>query len=390
MHTCISAGNTNLNSKAMPKGHVIVVGAGIAGLAMSRALSINGYKVTVIERNHAAVGASIRNFGMVWPVGQPSGELYETARRSRAIWEESCRDAGIFYDPVGSMHLAYHQDEADVLEELYEVYHKERPVELLSAAQVLGKSDAVVDAGLINGFFSEDELIVDPRQAISKLPAYLSEKYGIAFIWNKAVIAVEEGVVHTADENYQADLIIVCSGVEFETMFPQVFENRSAVKCKLQMLRYVTQPDNWRIGPALCGGLSLIHYHSFKAASSLAALRRRFEEEMPEYLEWGIHVMVSQNGKGELTIGDSHEYGGTHDPFDKQFINELILKYLGQFARFRSNELLETWNGVYAKLSDGSPYFFISPVKGVHLFNGLGGAGMTLSFGLAEKLTRSF
>ena len=118
MHTFISAGNTNSNSKAMPRGHVIVVGAGIAGLAMSRALSISGYKVTVIERNHAAVGASIRNFGMVWPVGQPSGELYETACRSRAIWGQCSSDAGIFYDPVGSLHLAYHQDEANVLEEV--------------------------------------------------------------------------------------------------------------------------------------------------------------------------------------------------------------------------------------------------------------------------------
>jgi FAD dependent oxidoreductase TIGR03364 len=374
----------------MSKGNAIVVGAGIAGLAMSRALAINGYRVSVIERNHAAVGASIRNFGMVWPVGQPSGELYETACRSRAIWEESCRGAGIFYDPVGSMHLAYHQDEANVLEELYEVYKKDRPVELLDHAGVLGRSDAAVEKGLINGFFSSDELIVDPREAISSLPSYLSEKYGIEFIWNKAVIAVEEGVVHTAEHKYQADLIIVCSGVEFETMFPEVFENKAAVKCKLQMLRYASQPDNWRIGPALCGGLSLIHYHSFKAASSLQTLKKRFEEEMPEYLQWGIHVMVSQNGKGELTIGDSHEYGGTHDPFDKQFINELILKYLGQFARFRNNELLETWNGVYAKLSDGSPYFFTSPMKGVHLFNGLGGAGMTLSFGLAENLVKSF
>ncbi|HLO82597.1 MAG TPA: TIGR03364 family FAD-dependent oxidoreductase [Chitinophagaceae bacterium] len=374
----------------MGKGNAIVVGAGIAGLAMARALAVNGYKVTVIERNHTAVGASIRNFGMVWPIGQPSGELYQAAKRSAEIWKESCSGAGIFSDPVGSLHLAYHQDEAQVLEELYEIYKNERPVELLTPSQVLAKSDAVNGAGLRSGFFSGDEVIVDPRQAISSFPAYFSERYGIEFIWNKAVIGVEEGVVHTADNKYSADLVIVCSGVEFETMFPEIFAARAAVKCKLQMLRYAAQPDNWRIGPALCGGLSLIHYHSFKAASSLATLKKRYEEEMPEYLQWGIHVMVSQNGKGELTIGDSHEYGGTHDPFDKQFINELILKYLGQFAQFRKNELIETWNGVYAKLSDGAPYFFISPVKGVHLFNGLGGAGMTLSFGLAEKLVKSF
>ena len=57
--------------------------------------------------------------------------------------------------------------------------------------------------------------------------------------------------------------------------------------------------------------------------------------EMKEYIDWGIHVMVSQNGKGELTIGDSHEYGLTHDPFDKEFINRMILDYLRKFAQFK-------------------------------------------------------
>jgi FAD dependent oxidoreductase TIGR03364 len=177
--------------------------------------------------------------------------------------------------------------------------------------------------------------------------------------------------------------------MEFETLYPESFASESAVKCKLQMMRFGTQPDNWRIGPALCGGLSLIHYHSFKAAGSLPSLKARYEAEMGEYLDWGIHVMVSQNGKGELTIGDSHEYGGTHDPFDKGFINEMILKYLRTFARFRNEELLESWNGIYTKLMNGKPYFFHSPNKDVYVFNGVGGNGMTLSFGLAEKLAIS-
>ena len=73
------------------------------------------------------------------------------------------------------------------------------------------------------------------------------------------------------------------------------------------MMRLAAQPGDWKIGPALCGGLSLIHYNSFKAAPSLQLLKERYQREMKDYINWGIHVMVSQNGKGELTIGDSHE-----------------------------------------------------------------------------------
>jgi glycine/D-amino acid oxidase-like deaminating enzyme len=148
----------------------------------------------------------------------------------------------------------------------------------------------------------------------------------------------------------------------------------------------VSQPDHWRIGPALCGGLSLIHYRSFQAASSLPGLYDFFKERYPAYLDWGIHVMVSQNNLGELTIGDSHEYSLNPDPFDKDFINRMIMDYLSTFARFKDDSILETWHGVYPKLTNGDTELVTSPEPGVWIVNGLGGAGMTLSFGLTEEL----
>ncbi len=107
------------------------------------------------------------------------------------------------------------------------------------------------------------------------------------------------------EEEHEADLIAVCSGADFETLYPEAFSQHPLTRCKLQMMRFRAQPDAWRIGPALCGGLSLIHYKSFTAAASLPALKERYQRELPEYLDWGIHVMVSQNGYGELTVGDS-------------------------------------------------------------------------------------
>ena len=72
----------------------------------------------------------------------------------------------------------------------------------------------------------------------------------------------------------------------------------------------------YRINTSLCGGLSLIHYHSFKVAPSLQKLKERYQNEMKEYLDHGIHVTVSQNESGEFTVGDSHEYANTFDPFN--------------------------------------------------------------------------
>lgn len=364
----------------------IVIGAGIVGLATARALAIRGYRVTVLERNEKAVGASIRNFGMVWPIGQPSGELYERAMLSRGIWKEICDEARIWYDEVGSSHMAYDDLEQMVLQEFFEASGKERVCELLSANQTIQKSKAVVFKNLKCSLFSKDEMVVDPREAISKIPAYLSEKYNVHFIWNSSVTKVFYPNVWVGKKLYEADEIFICSGIDFEGLFPELFAEQPLTKCKLQMMRVEAQQGGWRIGPSLCGGLSLVHYKSFEAAPSLLQLKEKYKQELPEYLNWGIHVMVSQNQKGELTIGDSHEYGNTFDPFDKVFINEMIIQYLSRFVQLKNGKVIETWNGIYPKLTNGETGIVLQPQNGVTIINGLGGAGMTLSFGLCQQV----
>ena len=365
----------------------IVVGAGIVGLATARALSLKGFSVQVFDRNLQVTGASIRNFGMISSIGQPHGKMYERASRSRNVWKEVCAGANIWHEQVGSLHLAYEPDEMQVLEELYEQFQDEgRDVKLLSAPEIIQQHEAVNPVNLRGGLFSSEELIIDPREAIAKLPVYLSEHLGVGFHWGKLVTAVEGTTVTAGNEEYAADVVVVCSGADFETLFPQLYASLPLTKCKLQMMRLVAQPGNWRIGPALCGGLSLIHYNSFKMAPSLPQLEERYHGQMAAYVDNGIHVMVSQNGRGELTIGDSHEYGMNPGPFDRQQINTLILEYLKRFARFKDDTLLESWNGVYPKLTNGATEIFVSPAPGVYILNGLGGAGMTLSFGLAEEM----
>jgi len=366
----------------------IVIGAGIVGLATARALALRGFSVKVFERGEKAVGASIRNFGMIWPIGQAAGKMYNRAVRSREIWKELSLGADFWSEPAGSLHVAYHPDEWLVLEELAEIFHKEgRPVQLLDKTAVTHASAAVVPDGLLGGLYSRDELIVDPREAIAALPGWLSSQYKVEFCWGKCVSYISDQTVYIGnEEEYPADLIFICNGADFETLYPEIFSKKPVTKCKLQMMRLAAQPADWRIGPALCGGLSLIHYNSFKAAASLPPLKQRYMEEMAPYLEWGIHVMMSQNGRGELTVGDSHEYGLTHDPFDKEFINRMILDYLRTFVRVKDWSVIQTWNGIYTKLTDGESDLFFSPEPYVYVINGVGGAGMTLSFGLAEEL----
>ena len=364
----------------------IVIGAGILGLATARSLAKRGYQVTVFERNEMAIGASIRNFGMIWPIGQPEGTLYERAIYSRNTWEEICAETRIWHDPVGSLHLAYHADELQVMEEFAAACSPGRKVAMLNAKATMEKTPAANPEGLKGALWSADEMIVESRDAVGQVATYLQEKYGVVFHWNTAISRIEHPVVYSGKRTWSADQIYVCSGADFETLYPETFLEIPITKCKLQMLRLAAQPDNWRIGPSLCGGLSLTHYTGFKVAPSLDALKARYAAQYPEFIKWGIHVMVSQNTTGELTVGDTHEYGLAHDPFDREHLNTLVMDYLLTFTQFKSTARLQSWNGTYAKMKNGATEFIHSPEPGVTILNAPSGAGMTLSFGLAEEV----
>ena len=104
--------------------------------------------MTVFERNESAVGASIRNFGMVWPIGQPDGQLYDRALRSKATWKNISGEAGLWRNEVGSLHLAYTDLEWQVLNEIADAYRSTRPVALLDKEDTLRRSEAANPSGL--------------------------------------------------------------------------------------------------------------------------------------------------------------------------------------------------------------------------------------------------
>lgn len=363
---------------------VAVVGAGIVGLAMATRQAEQGKRVVLFERDPLALGASIRNFGLVWPVGQAPGLLYDRALRSRQKWVEVAEAADIPIRQRGSVHLAYHADEWDVLQEFAARYTEAGIwVELFAAGQAGTYSGCIRTEGLLGGVYSPTECTVDPRVAIRRIPGWLEEEYGVRLRFGTHVRAVETGCVETDTELWRVDAVYVCSGNDFQSLFPDLFRESGITRCKLQMMR--SEPVGYDIGPTLCGGLTLRHYAAFAACPSLPRVKMRYAEESPWFDRWGIHVMLAQNSDMELVIGDSHEYGLGLEPFDRQEVDRMILEYLATFTELPGLKIAQHWHGIYPKL-EGRTEFVAQPLEGVTVVNGLGGAGMTLSFGLAQEL----
>lgn len=107
---------------------------------------------------------------------------------------------------------------------------------------------------LRGGLFNADEPVIDPREAIRVLPAYLSERYGIEVHWRTPVTSVEPGRAHSGSRRLEANRIYARSGAEFEPLYPERYAAAPLMRCKLQRQRLESQPAGFRVGAALCGG----------------------------------------------------------------------------------------------------------------------------------------
>jgi len=306
------------------------------------------------------------------------------ALRSRELWVEILESAQLSYRATGSLHLAYRDDEADVLREFAEIGPPAGyKCQWQSARQVLERSAAVRQDGLKGGLWSALEITVDPRLIVSRLPGYL-RGLGVSIHFETAVHAIHLPRVETSRGPHEADVALVCSGDDFETLFPSVFRASGLNRCKLQMMRTATQSDGWQLGPALAAGLTLRFYKAFLICSTLGKLKERIASEKPDYERYLIHVLVSQTADGGITIGDSHEYGQCVSVFNKTAIDDLILDEARTFLELPDFRIAERWQGVYSTHPEKA-CFEAEPAPGVRIITGLGGSGMTLSFGLAER-----
>ena len=106
---------------------------------------------------------------------------------------------------------------------------------------------------------------------VAELPAWLSHEHRVTFRFGMAVSQVEPPHVVAGGITWQADRVWICSGHDFETLYPLELAASGMVRCKLQMMR--SKPQNpWRLGPMLAAGLTLRHYKAFESCATLAAL----------------------------------------------------------------------------------------------------------------------
>ncbi len=361
-----------------------IVGAGIIGQALAYHAAKRGMHVVVFERSGAPQGASIRNFGLIWPIGQPAGPRFQLALDSLRYWETLASEAGLDLRSTGSLHLAYRDAEMDVLEDFVSNHldhgHQCR---LVGMDEVGAMSHVARLDGLKGALWSGTECQVSSPQALLRIAQYLQTRLGVLFHWHHAVTAVEPGVLSAGGAQYRANRIVVCPGADLDTLFPKLLQVAGLRPVRLQML--AAQPARAQeLGPALCAGLTLLHYPAFETCAALPSLRKILQAKAPEAVAHGVHILLSQHASGEFIIGDSHDDDPNPSPFNSEAVDTVILHHLADMTVPLDLRITRRWQGVYVNPPKGESTI-LHPADSVWIITGLGGAGMTLSLGLTAK-----
>ena len=362
------------------KFDLVVVGAGIVGLAHALMGARRGWRVAVVERDRRCVGASIRNFGFITVTGQGAGDTWRRAFRSAQVWAEVAPAAGIEVLQRGLWVAAQRPAAGAVLEAF-------RATEMGERCELLGPQAAAERAPMLRAdaaaLYSPHELRVESREAIPRLAAWLAEAHGVRFFHGEAVLHAEPGQVTTSFNNFKAERIALCPGTDL-TGPAKAWLPPSLRLSKLQMLRLMPEAPV-RLPAPVMADLSLVRYTGYAALPESRPLLAQLQRECGESLANGIHLIAVQSADGSLVVGDSHHEDISPDPFASERVDELIVQHLHEALHLPPCRVVERWTGVYPT-GHTADALIEAPAPGLRVVLVTSGTGASTAFGIAEEV----
>ncbi|WP_419869372.1 TIGR03364 family FAD-dependent oxidoreductase [Chryseobacterium sp. CT-SW4] len=373
------------------KFDLIVVGGGILGTFHAYHALKKNLNVALLERNSLPQGATVRNFGQVVPSGMDL-KWQNFGRESLAIYRELQAQTDLTIRQNGSVYIASNDEELQLIHELHEINrNNDYESVLLSKNECIKKYDGLRSDYCKGGLFFPQELSVDSSEMIVKLQALLQEKFNLQIFYNTTVMETSEDsgtctVITTEGKTYHASKIIICSGHEFKTLYPEVFRESDLEVTKLQMLQ--TKPQGiYSLPGNILTGLTVRRYESFRECPSYQQIKAK-EDPTSFERKFGVHILFKQALDGSVIIGDSHEYADARNSdtlgYDLNMeIDEFMIDEAKKIIDLPTYDIQRRWFGIYSQCKT-KDIFEYNPSPNIHIITGIGGKGMTGSGGFSK------
>lgn len=389
---------------------LVVVGAGIVGLAHALEAHARGHSVLVVERDPRAGGASARGSGHVAVTTQDAATL-SCALASRERWLKLGREAGFRVKDAGAVVVARADAELAVLDDL--VAARDGDAALLTAPETADRAGVAPD-GVVGGAFLPLDLRVAVGDALETLAAWLDAQPRADVAPSTTAWAFEAGsgrtLVRTSRGEVVARRVLVAVGPDLDRHYPAEAA-RAGLRHDVRQVLRVAAPDGGPLGgagrpapadaPVVLGGTTLLRDAAYTHSPSRADVREHLRTVDPELLETDVRLWFSRHAGpdgGTLVLGDARRPeveaadGLDRDPARSEAADEALLRaastLLGGPLRVRGRwsvpdvVLPRPRRGPFA----GTPFLVTDPVPGVTAVTVGDGLGTTTALGLAAKV----
>lgn len=346
---------------------VIIVGAGIAGLAIGWRLAQAGAQVEIFERGIAGRGATWAAAGMIAPGAELKDEpedLTRFAQRSRAAWPgfaaelESDSGRTIGYSEPGSLLLAHDQMQADAFEQrAAQLAASGVKVEWV-ARHELRKREPLLSSDLHGALQIVDDAMVDNRLVAEALRIALLKR-SVAVHENAEIrgLLIADGQVRgvtCGGTTISADAIIVASGAWMNAF-----------------------------GETAAGALPPMN----PVKGQMICVEPPTETLLPRQLLRGDDVYLVPR-PDRMLIGATVEDEG----FDTSVSREACTRLLSAAARIIPDvaewRVSEMWAGLRPHTPDGAPVLGETAVTGLFVAGGQYRNGILFAPAVADAMTR--
>jgi len=340
---------------------IVIIGAGVAGLATGWRLAQSGASVTVLERAQPGRGATWAAAGMIAPVGEGRGDAPEFGRWSAGLWPEFAAQieeqsgTAIGYSRCGALLIARDGEEA---EQLAARAQADAELELLNAPQALAM-EPMLSPMISGALWASGEAQVDSR-ALGPALARAFVRVGGTLQLNEAVVRMDVAnnravSARTPFAHYEADAFVLASGAwtsRIEGIPPDVLPTITPVK------------------------------------GEMIAFAAPLGSAMPNHVVWGNEVYLVPRRRRVL-VGATVAEAGYDTSLTYEATDWLSRHAFDVMPALKDWPIDEHWAGLRPGSPDGFPLLGPTALEGLFLASGQYRNGILFAPAVAEVMRRT-
>ncbi len=344
-------------------GRVAVVGAGIVGAAIARALTSDGFRVTVIDSRPIGSGATAAGMGHI-PVMDDSEAQFALCRYSQSLWDELADrlPASVEFDRCGTLWVATDDEEMAEVHRKKQFYD-ERGLEarVLDSKQV-AEAEPNLRAGLAGG-------LVIPRDQVIYPPC------AAQFLLDEAVAGGAEVKIGTPVQAIDGRSVTLATGKKIEA---DAVVNAAGWQAVALTPGLVVRPRKGHL--VITDRYPGYLHHQVLELGYLKSAHGSDHDS--------VAFNVQPRRTGQLLVGSSRQFDVSDPKVDNHILKRMIDRAVEYMPGIAVLSAIRVWTGFRAATPDSLPVIGPHPeIDGLFLATGHEGLGITTSLGTAALIS---